>query len=303
MPGISPRRFPSPLRYPGGKGKIANYLKLLILQNGLVGSHYVEVYAGGASVALGLLFEEYVTHIHINDVNRSIFAFWDAVLNHTDELCRRVADAELTMEEWHRQRAVQTATDPDPLDLAFSTFFLNRTNRSGIIGGGVIGGQHQDGRWKLSARYNRSDLVRRIQKVARFRTRITLTQLDAAAYLRTITDRVPDRSLLYLDPPYYAKGHGLYENCYDHVNHVEIAEIVRNLNMPWVVSYDAVPQIIGLYDGFEHIRYGLSYSAADRYRGAEVMFFSPDLVNPGLPSPANIRAGLVDRARARSLAS
>ena len=133
--------YPSPLRYPGGKGKVANFFKLLFLENDLLGSEYVEPYAGGASVGLSLLFEEYASHIHINDLDQSVYTFWKVVLQRPDDLCGRIAAARLGVREWDRQRQVQSATDPDELDLAFSTLYLNRTNRSGIIGGGIIGGR------------------------------------------------------------------------------------------------------------------------------------------------------------------
>lgn len=38
MTGLAVGRYASPLRYPGGKGKVANYLKLLFLKNGLLGA-------------------------------------------------------------------------------------------------------------------------------------------------------------------------------------------------------------------------------------------------------------------------
>ena len=201
-------RYPSPLRYPGGKGKVANYLKLLMLRNGLVGSEYVEPYAGGASVALALLFERYASHVHINDLNRSVYAFWNAVLERTDELCDLVGRVDVTVEEWYRQREVQHQDDSDPLVLGFSTFFLNRTSRSGIIGGGIIGGKDQTGAWKIDARYRPEDLVRRIRRIARYRSRITLTRLDAADMLRDTLPAI-DSAFVYLDPPYYVKGEGL----------------------------------------------------------------------------------------------
>ena len=295
--GLDPNRFPSPLRYPGGKGKLANYLKLLFLRNGMVGHHYVEPYAGGASVALSLLYEEYATRIHINDVNRSVHAFWAAVLNDTENLCRRIHDTAVNMEEWHRQRRVQSANAPEQLDLAFSTFFLNRTNRSGIINGGVIGGKEQTGKWKLDARYNKSDLIRRINKVARHRTRVTLTQIDAVEYLRDNVPALPENTFLYLDPPYYVKGDGLYQNAYRHQDHLAVAQVVANLQRPWVVSYDAAPQIVEMYGAFIPLEYGLKYSAADRYSGEEVMFFRPGVERPETPAPANIHSRVVDRVR------
>lgn len=287
------RQFPSPLRYPGGKGKISNYIKLLFLHNDLLGSDYVEVYAGGASLALSLLYEEYAAHVHINDLDTSIHAFWWAVLNEPEELCRRVSRSRPSRAEWKRQRAVQMASRPDPIDLAFSTFFLNRTNRSGILTGGMIGGRNQTGPWKLGARYNKPNLIQRIEKAARYASRITLTKLDGARYIKTRLPSLPS-PFVYLDPPYFAKGQDLYQNFYDPQDHAAIAELVRGLDCQWLVSYDAVPEIMRLYKGVPHRRYSLSYSAQDRYRGREVMFFSPSLSIPRVKSPACLDNGLVE---------
>lgn len=291
-------RFPSPLRYPGGKGKIANYMKLVLLHNDIVGHEYVEVYAGGAAVALSLLFEEYVSAVHINDIDRGVCCFWRAVLESTDELCRRIWDEPVNVEQWRRQREIQESEQADDLDLAFSTFFLNRTNRSGIIRGGVIGGRKQRGGWRIDARYNKEELICRIEKVGRFRSRITVTRCDASEYLRERVCQLPSEVFLYLDPPYFVKGAGLYTNAYEDADHREIARLVRELSLWWVVSYDAAPEVLQLYDGLENITYDLSYSAADRYRGGEVMFFSSQLQPPRVDSPANILGTVVDRAKA-----
>ncbi len=295
--GMSPRRFPSPLRYPGGKGKITNFIKLLFLENDLLGSEYVEVYAGGASVALSLLFEEFASHVHINDLNRSVHCFWHVALSRPDDLCRRILETEVSPSEWHRQKAIQIADDADELDLAFSTFFLNRTSRSGILEGGMIGGVDQTGYWKVDARYNKRDLVRRVHKIGRFASRISVTRLDGADYIRNVLPSIRD-GFVYLDPPYFEKGQRLYENFYKYEDHAEIAGLVRAMKSPnWVVSYDCVPELLELYAGFPSLQYDLSYSARDRYRGSEVMFFSPVLVLPRVDSPARISADVVDVAR------
>ncbi len=288
--------FPSPLRYPGGKRKVINFMKLLILENHLVGINYLEPFAGGASVALALLYEDYVDRIHINDLDASVFAFWQAVLTDTQALCSRIRETPVTMNEWERQRAVQADPSAQPLDLAFATFFLNRTNRSGILTGGVIGGQEQIGNWKLDARYNKDQLIKRIQKAARFRNRITLTRLDAADLLLDWLDTDQD-GLMYLDPPYYVKGEGLYTNFYEHAHHEVIADLVRQLRCPWVVSYDAVPEIEELYAGYEFLPYTLSYIAADRYRVKEVMFFSREMAVPDAETASCVPASVVERAR------
>jgi DNA adenine methylase len=288
------RRFPSPLRYPGGKGSVSNFMKLVFIENSMLGADYVEPYAGGASVALSLLLEGYADHIHINDLDPAVFAFWNAVLTDTDRLCALINDTPVSIDEWFRQRAVQGARDPEPIDLAFSTFYMNRTNRSGIITGGVIGGRNQDGQWKLDARYNRTDLTRRIRKIARFSSRISLANLDALAFLQPwCVDNVV-KSFVYLDPPYYTKGRDLYRNSYAPEDHAAVAKATRHLRVPWIVSYDADPNIVRLYKSRRSLHYCLSYSAAKRGKGPEVMFFAPHMNVPDVVSPAGIPVANVD---------
>lgn len=302
MAGVIEQRYTSPLRYPGGKGKLAEFIKLFMLENDLVGSEYVEPYAGGAAVALALLYEDYASHVHVNDLNRSVSTFWRMVLAETDELCQRVRNAPVTVDEWHRQREIQTITKPPDIDLAFSTLFLNRTSRSGIIGGGVIGGLDQTGAWKIDARFNRDDLIRRIRKVARHRNRITITSCDAADYIRSQLPQI-NSGFVYLDPPYYVKGKGLYQNYYADTDHVEISKLVEGIQQPWIVSYDAAPKIRELYSSFQMIEYDLSYSAQDRYRGAEFIFFGAGLHCPNVKSPANVPWKVVNEARLARLAT
>jgi DNA adenine methylase len=294
---VEQQRFPSPLRYPGGKGKLANFLKLLFLENDLLGCEYVEPYAGGASVALSLLFEDYASHIHINDLNPSIYAFWKVVLEDAESLCERIANVEITTEEWARQRAIQEEANPPDLELAFSTFFLNRTSHSGIIGGGIIGGRRQTGKWKIDARFGREDLIRRIRKIARHRRRITVTCVDAAHFLKDDLPRI-DNPFVYLDPPYFVKGAELYQSSYSPEDHKAIAALVNGLAVPWIVSYDAVEEIEILYQPAPQRRYDLSYSAGARYSGREVMFFSDLLRVPDLASPAIVPSQTVDAVRA-----
>ncbi|MFC4052469.1 DNA adenine methylase [Actinomadura syzygii] len=294
----SSRRYASPLRYPGGKGKIANFLKILIIQNDLSGVRYVEPYAGGASIALSLLFEGYVSQVHINDLNRGLHAFWNSVLTCPDRLCAKITSAPLSMEEWEKQRNIYLDPDTEGIDLAFSTFYLNRTNRSGIISGGVIGGNEQTGQWKIDARFNRESLVARVNKIAERAPDITLSMLDAIDLIKK-EKQTRQGGLLYLDPPYYFKGARLYDNFYTHEDHVKVSHEIQIHPGPWVVSYDAVPEIMQLYEQCNSTQYFLNYSAAKADKGMEVMFFSKDLSRPDVPSPAGITLEDVRRMRRR----
>lgn len=293
-------RYPSPLRYPGGKGKIANYVKILMIENGLVGRDYVEPYAGGASVALSLLYEDFANHAFINDLNKGVHSFWQSAVHNTDALCSLILDTPVTMDEWHHQKAVAESESSTELETGFATFFLNRTNRSGIISGGVIGGLDQSGPWKIDARYNKDGLAQRIQKVGRYRTRISISNDDAAQFVTRWTKVEEDPAFLYMDPPYFEKGEGLYDNFYDGADHAAIAKAVRSLIHPWIVSYDAHPEIVSLYNGVQQVRYSLSYSANHaRSLGSEIMFYSDDLRVPEIV-PSGVQAKTVADSQRRA---
>jgi len=275
----------TPLRYPGGKGKLAAYVKALISANRLEDGEYVEPYAGGAGIALELLLQEYVSRIHINDVSKLVHDFWWTVLHATDDLCRRIVDTPRTVEAWDRQKAiVMSASMHSKLDVGFATFFLNRTNRSGILNGGIIGGRNQAGPWKMDARYNPHELVARIQAIAILKSRISLTNLDALALLAKGVPQWPRKTLIYLDPPYYAKGRELYYDFYRHEDHAAVATYVqeRITEQRWIVSYDNVPAICDLYSERRRVMYSIGYSARTTKQGSEVMFFSDTLTIPAL---------------------
>jgi DNA adenine methylase len=290
--------FGTPLRYPGGKGRLSNFMREVIELNNLVGGEYAELYAGGAGIAISLLINEVVSHIHINDLDRSINSFWYSVLNHSEELCKRIWDTEITIEEWHRQRCIQDTREPDVMDLAFSTFFLNRTNRSGIINGGVIGGKQQLGKWKLNARFNKKDLVTRIEKIAANSSKISLYHQDAAEFITNFLPKLPSNTLVYLDPPYYVKGKGLYQNHYQHTDHEEISRLIGNIHQPWLVTYDNVSAIRELYLDYPQTTFGLQYSTQNRYCGTEVLITNHTMVLPTEVRPS--RAPVLMKTKAEA---
>lgn len=285
-------QFNTPLRYPGGKAKLTSFLKLVFEENNLLDGHYVEPYAGGAGIALALLYQSYVKTIHLNDLNQAVYAFWHSVLNNNDALCKLIRDTPVTMDEWHKQKEVMLNPEQyDTVALGFATFFLNRTNRSGILMGGVIGGKGQSGDWKLDVRFNKPDLINRIEKLALYRSRIKLYNLDAAYLISDVLPRLPANTLVYLDPPYYVKGKGLYQNHYTHDDHKAIAKLVqKEIKLPWIVSYDYAPEIMEMYTKSRGIVYGLNYSAQEKYEGMEAMFFSKKLVIPDVANPSKLKA-------------
>lgn len=275
----------SPLRYPGGKQILGRLVAHLVRLNGAAGGTYVEPYAGGAGVALTLLFGEHVDRVMINDADPYIYAFWRSVLFDTDRFIELLRTTPATVREWVRQRAIYKQPGRfGRLRVGFATFYLNRCNRSGIIAnGGPIGGHRQTGTWKIDARLNRKELERRIGRVAMYRERISISNDDAIEFLeRAVTplDR-KQRPFVYLDPPYYAKGHDLYLNHYSPADHVALAGYMkRQTQFPWIMSYDRVPEITKLYAQFRQVRFALDYTARERRKGNEVMIFRSEVAFP-----------------------
>ena len=279
-------RVMSPLRYPGGKASLYPLVSNLLQTNHLERRQYAEPFAGGCGLALALLYGGHVSDIHINDVDPSIWAFWYSVLNDVEAVVHMIASTPVTVDEWRRQRAVYLAQDEsDVVALGFSAFFLNRTNRSGIIkGAGLIGGQEQKGPYKIDCRFNRADLTRRVRRVAKYRSRIHLSKCDALTFLDEARASLSHRTFFFIDPPYLKKGAHLYTNYYSREDHRILADKVLGMENPWVITYDDAAYISDLYRSRRQYRFDIGYSLEIKRRGTELL-----IVGKGVRVPRDIR--------------
>lgn len=276
---VSRRRSnPSPLRYPGGKASLADFFEETIKELGLDRPTYVEPFAGGAGAGLELLYRGVVRKVVINDYDRSIYSIWKSMLSADDAFLRLLNDTPVTVDEWLKQREVYRRRDDadlSELELGFATFFLNRTNRSGVLQGGMIGGLKQAGDYKLDARYNKKTLLSRIQKLREYRSRILVTNFDGATRLRYWLDKSDQEVFAYVDPPYYDKGSLLYLNAFNDRQHAELATLLNEkANTNWVLTYDMAPYIERLYSGRTSLKFNLHYSAHRRELARELMVLS-----------------------------
>lgn len=286
--------FFTPLRYPGGKGRMGPWIAELLRHNNISGGWYVEPYAGGCGAALFLLIHGYVDRVVINDADPVIFSFWKAVTEQPEELIAKIKSTRVSMTAWRAQRQIlDNAASHSLLDVAFATFFLNRTNRSGILSGGVIGGKNQSGEWKLGARFNKDDLIERIRAIGKLSKRISVYGLDALELLDVIEPQLPTKSLIYLDPPYFQKGAQLYRNFYAPEDHAAIAERVARLKAPVIVTYDNAEAIRALYRSFNQVEFSLRYSTHQaRPQATELLIYknlnlqsAPELTRSRVLSP------------------
>lgn len=270
--------FFSPLRYPGGKSKLTAYILETMKLNSLEGSVYVEPFAGGCAIAWYLLLNGHARKVYINDLDPAIHSFWHCVLYKTDELCNLIQSTPITMDEWYKQREVYNKISNDYLKLGFAAFFLNRTNRSGIIKAGVIGGLEQKGEYKLDCRFNKVRLIEQIRAIAAKRNDVRLTNLDATQFIEENIPDIEGQALINIDPPYYVKGKGLYQNFFEHDDHYRLFESIKRLTQPWIVTYDDTPEICGIYAEYSPESFGLTYTAQTKCKGSEIIIHSPKLL-------------------------
>jgi DNA adenine methylase len=265
----------TPLRYPGGKTSLFEFFSSIIDEHQWKNVVYIEPYAGGAGAALSLLMLGRVEAIVINDFDPAIFAFWDSVVNNSQGFIEKIRSTETTVDEWRHQKSIYKAADTDhPLELGFATFFLNRTNRSGILNAGPVGGMDQTGKWKIDARYNKEALISKIQLIQSMRQRISVSNEDGIEVIKKYGSL--DTSFFYVDPPYFVKGAELYLNAFKQKNHEDLAHTLNEFkDSKWLLTYDNEPEIRELYPQRSYRPFDLKYSVHhNNHAGSELMFFS-----------------------------
>lgn len=273
----------TPLRYPGGKSKTYKLVEYLIKENN--SKSYAEPYAGGAGVAIKLLLNNKVDKIYLNDYDRSIYCFWESAINHTEELIDLIEKTEVNMNNWYKMKKIQGSKhsldldiEKNIIDLGFSTFYLNRTNRSGIIKAGVIGGKSQNGNYLMDCRFNKPNLIKRIRDIARYRNHINIYNKDAEEFIKHNLSKTKD-CFVFIDPPYINKGHQLYTNFYNNDDHSSLAKIIKKYlnNKNWILTYDLDDLLDDLYSNYESDNYYINYSVHNPKKGIEKIIFSKNL--------------------------
>ncbi len=285
---------PSPLRYPGGKFKLSRLVEFIIKKAGNKCTTYIEPFAGGAAIAIDLLLRNVVTNIVINDLDRNIYSFWKACVEDTDNFIDRIYSTQVNLDVWKKQREIyRGGGDKYSLDLAFATFFLNRTNHSGILSSGPIGGMTQT-KWKLGVRYSKDLLIRKIRSIGERRRDIKVYNRDVFSLIRNQINVYGESALIYFDPPYYVRGSELYKNFFTEKMHGKLSNSIdKNVTSPWIVSYDDVPEICRLYESFPAKHFHLGYSLANNGKGKEVMFFKEEQLMPSDDEIKSLKLGYV----------
>lgn len=272
----------SPLRYPGGKAKFTPYIKSIIDQCPGKIETYIEPFVGGGGVALELLLSKKVKTIVINDYDKAIYSFWRAVVEDTPKLLRLISNTEVNIEEWYRQKEIyKTYSNKYSVQLAFATFFLNRTNRSGILNAGPIGGYKQQGEYLINARYNKNKLIKRIENIAKQKKHIQVYNKEIRKFIVQILSRYEEGAFAFFDPPYIQKGNRLYKNCLSLEDHKVIAEYIKSkVFCEWVITYDNTEDIKKIYTDEYYKIYEWTYSVVKSNRKKEIIIFKNKNICP-----------------------
>jgi len=262
----------SPLRYPGGKSAMSNLLAQIRKINGFGSRPIAEPFAGGAGASLLLLYREEASEIYINDLDPAIYDFWCVVTNQSRPFIDKLKNTKVDISEWYQQKEIYSKRKrASQLHRAFATFYLNRCNRSGIIiNGGPIGGVKQTGKWKIDARFNKDDLQKRCEKIAKYRNRIHISCRDGIEFIKSVDAK---SVFFFIDPPYFINGPKLYLNTLDRQFHINLSNELKSMqHAAWVLTYDDCPEIRHMYKSWANIQsFSLRYSAADRRSGQEIM--------------------------------
>lgn len=159
----------------------------------------------------------------------------------------------MTLETWHQLQPLRLV-DSIPsagysrLQLGIAGLFFNRTNFSGVIGSGPIGGQAQTSDYSIGCRFNKATVLSQIQSAAKFGGKIKVHFGDAITFLRRNAERISTGySLVYVDPPYYGQGRKLYRHHYNDADHANLAAFITAQAYPWMLSYDDHARIRELY--------------------------------------------------------
>ena len=263
----------SPLRYPGGKAAIAPLIKNIIINHFPNEKPiYIEPFSGGAANAIFLGINDLVEQSIINDLDKSVYAFWYSILNHTEEFVKLIYDTPINYETWLKMKEIHSTKESQSLlTLGFATFFLNRTNRSGIITGGVLGGKDQSSKDKIDCRFNKYNLRKRIEKIALHREKFQIFNLDVFDLIDQVIAPLGERAFTYYDPPYYHKASELYENHFNHDNHVNLKNHISSINHNWIMTYDNCEEISLIYEKHTKTDLFLNYSVAEKRKGKEII--------------------------------
>lgn len=274
--------FKSPLRYPGGKASLAGVVARIVQDQKLDGCRVFEPYAGSAAVSIALVGSGVCASGSISERDPLLYSFWKCVFSNPAKLLRRVKDTAISLQTWHELRPLLDLDEPDESQedlLAFAALFFNRTNFSGVIHSGPIGGQTQSSDYAIDCRFNREELAERIEHLTKLGVKIDVQFSDALDVIKA--QRNNRKAFFYIDPPYFLQGKKLYRYNYRLSGHIALADSLHKAKFLWLLSYDNHDVIENLYEDFHNVYQEFRYSSRMPKKESELLITNMELNHLG----------------------
>lgn len=272
-----------PLRYPGGKASLLNYVEKFITSNNISVQAILEPYAGSAAISMGLLRKGMISKAYINDSDQMVYAFWKTVLNNNEELIEMIDSLEVNLDAWfcYRKYLVdKPLTKFNEKDVAMAFLFLNRTSYSGIVKAGPLGGKKQQSRYKIDCRFNKENIKKKIEQLQEFSSRLEISNMEGIEFMKETIKKTGD-VFIYADPPYYNVGKLLYNQYFDDKKHIQLADYLKQVEeQPWLLSYNANEFIMNLYSDQKMVPIYLDYHTGPYRRNIMEYLFSNRVIPP-----------------------
>ena len=265
----------NPLRYPGAKSKLADYVIQLLRQEQLLGCTFYEPFAGSCALSIKLLEQDVVKKAVVNERDPLIYSFWESVFHHTDELVQLIQDTPINLQTWYEiasYRQSENLFGKTVVEKGFAGLFLNRTNFSGILNANPLGGKSQTSQYTIDCRFNKKTIIQSIQALSAFANKVEVHNDDAIVFMRReLKGKHRSKFFVYIDPPYYKAGPELYRYYYTKDDHESLAKYIKSKTFAWLLSYDDVPEIRELYEKKSLINLYLDYSVRTSRKGSEIL--------------------------------
>ena len=267
----------SPLRYPGSKQKFARTLSDIISKNKISPDLFIEPFSGGASISLYFLQTNLVKNIALIEKDPLIASLWKTIFFDSEWLVKKIKNLDITIDKWRYFKNYNPRTIRNK---ALKCLFLNRTNFSGILKAGPIGGQKQISQYKIDCRFNKCNIINRIEVLSKYKDKVLfIEEGDYEDILKNKQNILPKNTFIYFDPPYVNKAKALYNFYFNDADHVRLKNYIKNLKCNWLLSYDYEPPISKLYENFSNTGFfDIIYtSSANKHRPKKKEFLSSNL--------------------------
>ena len=265
----------NPLRYPGAKSKLYDYIYQLLIAENKINCVFYEPFAGSASISLLLLENKVIKKAILNELDPLLYNFWYSVFYHTDELINMINDTDITLQNWHefsQYREANYLIGKTPVEIGFAGLFLNRTNFSGILKANPLGGIRQTSQYTIDCRFNKDKIIESIRHLAAFRDNIELFNMDAIDFMKQELKYKRNKSIfVYIDPPYYKEGSNLYRCYYTPEQHQLLAKFLLSKSFPWLISYDNAKEIQKMYKQKSPLTIHMDYSVHTSRKAEELL--------------------------------